>query len=484
MKTVNLTSYSGTIYVNAGLESQWDTRILGAGKTSTIIKTVSSGYHSTDKFFKTATPNNFQLENLTIEITSNYSSGNENRYIFPFRNNKYLVGKNIAVKAKGIVISDLHLRNHIYFTNCDFTGKQHDLTTTWQTFFLNCTFKNTSSTLQSINSWGSRQVDVSGCHQSDLGTDLEDTGVGRFFSSNGNYQGSKDWYFGNNVAANAGPSGGDVNMGEWLMAENNLTKFVGSPTSATSTTATFASDLPEIFAPDTDLLFAYIIRGKGAGQWKEVLNPNPKPSTAIKVLTIKGSWKVIPDATSVIQIAGCITKVVAYNNTVTGKAGLATSGASNALSLIEPYGNCIDWTADNNQATGYRALLVNFPTQHSANKTDPNMWQCYVNNTAINCRAGGFISGLEYNEANLPPSGPLAIATVIRNLTVTGAIAHDFRYQLPTTAYAYPSIWGIVFENCDMDTPVLVYENDSDTTGASKPAGTIANEVYHSNVVP
>jgi hypothetical protein len=466
---------SGDVWVNAELKSNNQIRLKGLGKTTTRLVTTASW--SGNYLFEAGNPTNFQIEDIGIKTNNTFAGGR----MFNLENNEYFILKNVRIDAKTNSFSYFNNRSRIYISGCDLWGRSLDLNHNTQVFIDNSSFKQAGDIGYSITTWACEEVAVENCTWEDYGTASDEQGTGRFWSGQGAWRGQGNYYFAGNVGDRVGPRDAiDQNQGEAFMSEGAETEFSASPTSTTTTTATFSSSLFPM--NDEEIWYAHILKGKGAGQVRRLNVPATNYTTKTITLATGLSWKVQPDATSVIGLAGMCTNVTIYNNSSTGKVGKSTQVGHVALTMSEPFGNCFNWTTDQNTDEDYRVSWYNYGTHHNENATDPNMWCLFMRNTSISARSGAVHWGKKADLLSFL-SGPLVFVSVFRNNTVITPLLESATYQLPATAYPVPSLMGIVWDkNTGITTPVL--RDDGDGTYSTPAAGTITNETYHIGVLP
>ena len=122
---------------------------------------------------------------------------------------------------------------------------------------------------------------------------------------------------------------------------NNEPLWQASPTSATSTTVTFANLTS---APLTNYATeeAVIVSGTGMGQNRMITAENGQ------TITVSPPWNIIPDTTSVMILTYGLSNVAVYDNYFGAKSYAPTNASCIASVGCEPYGNATDVVVDDN----------------------------------------------------------------------------------------------------------------------------------------
>lgn len=137
--------------------------------------------------------------------------------------------------------------------------------------------------------------------------------------------------------------GSDYNDGESYAIDSPGGNFnSGYVINATENTLTTASLVPHRdYSIMYNTLGVQITDGKGMGQWREV------ESIDGNVITIKGSWDVVPDGNSVFTLISPNDNVTIYNNF-----------AENTSKGIYIFGNAVDTVVANNEAIDTEGAFV------------------------------------------------------------------------------------------------------------------------------
>ena len=181
----------------------------------------------------------------------------------------------------------------------------------------------------------------------------------------------------------------DDNSGEQYLFEGSSTRFSGSPTSWTSNTATF-SDASLLISPTDTMSLAMVIDGKGMGQSRRISSVTDLTGNVGRI-NLAESWRVEPDANSVIQIGNIETRHVFYNNRFDGTPSV-TGPSQFAAAGVQTYGSASEIVIENNtfneMRTGVQLTSLgsstDFPNGYS---TIGNNMFIYVNSNAFyDCR--------------------------------------------------------------------------------------------------
>ncbi len=485
-KTVQLPA--GIFYINSQISPGWKVRLKGASGGSaklntlkTIIRTTS---HFRGRLMEAGNNEEFQLEDIFFDIHGTYAGG----HLFHLRGGKHLTFKNVRVFAKydnskltsanwkNIPLLDCHQKEYVVIEDCHLIGGQLDFVCGKNYLIQNTSFRPVNASVTCMYPWGAENVAITNCDVQDYGTDIQETGRGRFYTMSGLWSSNKFIYIGHNVGRNLGvhPDFSDKNQGEVIMSEGNACKFEGSPIAATSNTVTFASKIPQ--RSTTEKYNTYhltVIKGKGEGQVIEVL------SSKGNTYNLKQSWKVIPDTGSIILVNSGTHYLVAYKNKFTQKPYIAKAGYGIASAAIEPFGGCSHWVTDNNIFIGFQNALFNFPTKHKIGH-DPNLWIEWLYNYVDGKGANqGYNSYLVKTE---PHKGPKVLGELLRGNKITNVqTAYSAQGSSSNSGYDVPVMEYVVAEHNMMATPMKNIESM-----AKPPISTslVNKQVFYKNEKP
>src|SRR5262249_11798552 len=153
-------------------------------------------------------------------------------------------------------------------------------------------------------------------------SDLNDHGLGRFYTGTGLWGTQSNVYIGDNrtiyFATPLSIGAGGQNAGEQVMWEGNHTASSSMVTSATVNTATLAS-----LDGDHVGWEAVVVSGKGLGQHRTITATDF--TSGGTTLTLDQPWNVIPDATTRINIILTVKQVAVYHNTLQGNSNFLTN---------------------------------------------------------------------------------------------------------------------------------------------------------------
>ena len=177
---------------------------------------------------------------------------------------------------------DFHGSNNIYLTNCNFYAGGswiHPifLGTATQIFFDHCNFYGAYDNITFIDEWGTTGLSITNCTAQDYdNTQTWGWAIGRFLSGNDLWNHSRYTYLGSNTThqLTVRPGCSEQNCGEQIMWEgNNVRSVQATPTSATSTTVTFAN-LGSAPLANYATEEAVIVSGTGMGQHRQITAEN------------------------------------------------------------------------------------------------------------------------------------------------------------------------------------------------------------------
>jgi hypothetical protein len=234
---------------------------------------------------------------------------------------------------------------------------------------------------------GSDGVSVTNTTAQDYDSTREDgMAQGRFIYGSSAWGSNRDFYVGDSTtnALAVRPGFANQNSGEQLLWENG-TKFSSMPLFATATSVTFGSNA---FFQDPGLLNgsydAVIVNGTGLGQHRKITGVNGR------TITVSPAWKVPPDSTSTVTVAGVVSQCAVYRNVLQGKSDYATRETASAG--VQPYGNSYDFVVDSNTISQVgTGISIWAMSDSGANPEDITCayFNYIANNTIHNCRNGG-----------------------------------------------------------------------------------------------
>jgi hypothetical protein len=214
------------------------------------------------------------------------------------------------------------------------------------------------------------------------------------------------------------------------MWEGNYTVWKGSVSGSTVTRTTLNGYSA---APDNNQ-YVVVVKGKGVGQSRRILNSNGN------TITISEPWNVIPDGTSVLLVGKYMDKTVVYKNYLDGKPRAVTSPDHLAATGIEPFGGATNFIADNNTLHELRYGTSNWTLQEGDKGIGPNYFSIYSNNKYVNCRVA--IENVS-DAANAADGGMLG--ALYRRNTIQGATQAGIHNNINDKYYPHISL--MVYEH-------------------------------------
>ena len=198
------------------------------------------------------TQTNVTFENLTFDANNNLNVTHNMPNIIFMRGCTNLSFINVCGKFMNANYSgwDDHLCNNLVFNGCSaYVGGSWNppifLGTSTQVFIENCNFYGAYNNITYVDEWGTTGFDMTGCtfQDSNINNPTNGWGEGRLMSGNDLWAHSRYTYFQNTSnGCSVSPSDSNQNTGEQYMWEgNNIDLWQANPTSATSTTVTFAN---------------------------------------------------------------------------------------------------------------------------------------------------------------------------------------------------------------------------------------------------
>jgi hypothetical protein len=352
---------AGTYLVNESLSLGNNVSWLGDGKDTTFIKASSAFAGDSDTtplvFAVEYTPiHNVEIKNITIDANGNLGT----RRIFQFRlqDNMKITNSRMSWIDFPFIGPSFSGTTHLTITDSEFIGDGIFLGSASNVSIDGTTFRMTDYADSAITSWGGENIAVTDNHAEDY--DLtspvsDDTGSGRFFTSQSHPDSNRNFYIAENTTTNFSPldNSVDTNQGEQILFEVGSSPFFASPTSASATTATFSSAPPtegtEYPGQPLTSRDALIVKGKGVGQRRYVTGVSGN------TITVSPAWSVVPDSTSVIGVGSGQFNSVVYSNTFDGKSNY--SSLETASTGMQMYGNVTDVIFSNNTLTDLRSAI-------------------------------------------------------------------------------------------------------------------------------
>jgi hypothetical protein len=218
----------------------------------------------------------------------------------------------------------------------------------------------------------------------------------------------------------------DVNQFEMLLSEDNRAKFTDKVVRATATTVTVSKDLTGVATRDEQLVV--IVAGRGLGQVRGIV------SSTNDTITLDEPWRVVPDATSVLQTGNFSRDHSFYKLTFTGKPENATNPLYNHSSFLNLFGGCFGFLVDGCFGSYFRQGISVVATQHDPDMVDVSAFNVVRSCQFPDCRWGERIEAVPGNNGawTMPFIGILA--TLFSRNTYARALVAELVYQLPRMA--------------------------------------------------
>jgi hypothetical protein len=218
--------------------------------------------------------------------------------------------------------------------------------------------------------------------------------------------------------------GPDDNQYEQYLSEYNVAVFVDQVQSATANTVTVAKSLANLAIPNYHLV--KIVKGRGLGQTRGIVDSDAH------LLTVDEPWRVVPDATSVLETGMFSRDTTFYNIHFTGKQANAVDPTYNHSSLINLFGGCSGFLIDKCSGSYFRQGISIVATQHAGDLVDQGSFNVVRNCQFPNSRWGQRIEAVPGRADWVFPYIGL-LANLFTNNTFKRAIVAKLVYQLPRT---------------------------------------------------
>lgn len=226
---------------------------------------------------------------------------------------------------------------------------------------------------------------------------------------------AKNLYIAENSAERIGNPGN--NCGEIIMLEAPSRLFSSNLEKAEDTKLTFPLDLPDGI---TEGAVAVVVKGRGEGQWREVV------SSSGKELTVQAPWNVPLDESSVVMIVNAFHNTVVYKNEFNGFSNYYEK--YNAGAGIQAYGNLINFRADSNVFTNLKAGIkctphYDWPGSPYDQPNYATFVGTIIENNQIDNTCWGIMIHLAYgrqdNTSGEPNPARMAYNIMVRQNTIT-----------------------------------------------------------------
>jgi hypothetical protein len=230
----------------------------------------------------------------------------------------------------------------------------------------------------------------------------------------------------------------DENQFEQYLNEANIAIFVDQVRGATPNTITVAKPLKSVQGASSNFNFVdpnahlvKIVKGRGIGQTRGIV------SSTVNTITVDEPWRVIPDATSVLETGRFSRDTTFYDIRFTGKKDNAVDPRYNHSSLINLFGGCSGFLIDKCSGSYFRQGISIVATQHERDKVDQSSFNVVRNCQFPDSRWGQRIEALPRVARQGEPEYVFPyiglLANLFSNNTFKRAIVSKLVYQLPRT---------------------------------------------------
>lgn len=293
--------------------------IKGAGKASTKIQT-QAGFNNT--FVLDCHDGTAKISDLTIDVDTHNPTFNASSTII-----------NGAVNVQNVEIDALTTNigggqptiiglGHRPFTVTGCTIKGNNIFTSGggSTLIDSNTFVLSNDTQAGITIWGTDCATITNNSVSDYNNaSMSTRGAGRMFVCDPQ-TGCENHYIAKNSSTTLTP---DSNTGEQILYDGGSGVEVDTVSSAANSGGVTVITCASI-GGSCKGRYACITAGTGAGQVARILTPNVGAGT----LTLDRTLAVLPDATSLVNVVGIISKAVSYDNRPTSNSASVGSSAA------------------------------------------------------------------------------------------------------------------------------------------------------------
>jgi hypothetical protein len=404
----------------------------------------------------------------------NVSAERVRPYVEITNNNGQVIG---VEDAQCLYVND---GRHYFVENCRITGTGTGFGNSQQVFITNYTHRLTNGADHTLYGLRVNGFSVKGLNFQDLkpyDNDGLKRGSGRGPKFGGQGGSIENTYIRDLNGRDLGPLFNDAptdndphpyfdrNQGEACLREGNRTVWQNMVVSATATTITFADPVfsnpaavPNGASPDDGLAVGvlpgyhllWIGRGRGLDQMRGIV------SVQGNTITLDKPLRVVPDASSFVQV-GCFTRGnTIVNATLTGKRSIVDSDKFGIQCGINLYGGVHDDVVDGMHVTNMRHGFIYTPTTHADGQLDTVSF-CQMRNSSFNgVRWGERYEAYGKEEElqwNFVCSGLRNI--LVSNVTVTNPVEARIVFKTPREAADIVAHWradappidGLVIEN-------------------------------------
>ena len=412
---------TGTFMVSMGFKPPNNVRWLGDGKDRTVIKNASNWSNVDGRIMPIwrEPGSNIAFEQLTFD--SNNINRGQWKGLIAMRSITNLRMDNVRLLSWGGVPFEIYGEN-LHFNQVEMIGRGAWFGWSRQVFVNGCLSGESEDWGHALGTWGGSDYAITNCIFQDADRNRPDgfTG-GRMFVTQGHWGSVRNLYFGGNRTIDYAPrpERDDLNSGEQILFEMTGGGNARTPTTATTTTASFAGGNLEINVTKPNL-DAMIVKGRGMGQTVQVTGFDPASQT----ITVSPPWRIIPDSSSGIVLTAAASKAVIYDNIFEGRANYAD--LVTASTAVEPYGSTYDVIVADNKMSRLRAGISNFVLGNVGSQTNlaPTFFHLYTGNQISDCTNGIYIRGTLGEFTFADPGTVGATGIVARSNAISNMVDH------------------------------------------------------------
>jgi hypothetical protein len=281
--------------------------------------------------------------------------------------------------------------------------------------------------------------------------------------------GSQSWadclYIGGNTTTNMQDSSGDTNKGEQICFEQNHESFSGPVVSA-SPNSLFIAPASINSAWDGNRQM-HISGGTGQGQWANVVSTNATTGEIV----IDHPWLLQPDATSIVNIFGIVSRAFIYNNTLQVNDTNVTAAVA-----VQFFGGALDCVVDKTTCSGTTYAYGTWSRFGvSPQLSFPSMWNLYQNGTFTGVKKSAL--RMYGNDGLLAGETSVFIGNIYRNNSITH-VAASATEGVDAQFKGLSCDLNVLDHTTIVNVPTAISENLTGTAATSATALTL----YKSNI--
>lgn len=497
---------AGTFMIANPLNIPSNVRLIGQGMDQTILKAIPSANFSTMGLIYSSTgnlaSNNILLQDLTLNNGYNALGATDAAYTGGIKDLLRMFGPTdvnftrVRFDTKSNEAFEIYKGTRITVDSCDFrTANGAFFNQCNQVVVKNSTFRLTNLAPQAIYSVGTTSISIIGnnCASESVADQSRTAQWGlRLYV---NQQGGRYQYLAKNITSNLGlPTTVANNVGEQILWEGGGPRYIGSPTTVSSTTLSFASTTSGIDFGN-GRYYAVVVQGTGVGQTRRIVSQAANGSGM--TLTLESAFGVAVDQTSVIQLLTLAEKSVVYSNNLNGLVENVTRDTYIGPAGIMLFGGTSNMIIDNNTLANIRLGItiwsLTSPRTTSPNQYESSDYNLVTNNTILGARYGMMIEVAGGADAVSSVNGrdrsTLANNTFRNNLVQSSLeSAFDVAF-IGNTMNTVPdqTIEGLVVEhNSFIGTPVgidLTNSTRNDYRGLNTASPILENSLIYKNTI-